>query len=369
MNGSSLRVAFRTDASVQIGTGHVMRCLTLADALRAHGADCVFLCRPHEGNLLHQIAERGHCSLSLPPVPAESVARSPDDPSHADWLGLDWAQDADDMRQALAGRAVDWLVVDHYAIDHRWESAMRGSCNRLLVMDDLADRKHDCDLLLDPSLGRTPADYDDLMPAGAMKLLGPQHALLRPEFAELRAESLARRAAPELRHLLITMGGVDKDNVTESVLDALDAHDLPDDLRITVIMGPLSPGLPLVQARAAKMRRPTQVRVGVHNMAQLMTYSDLAIGAGGGTSWERCCLGLPGIVLALAENQIAMASTLQQAGAIVATTNAVEAAECLQGQLAAGTLAGFLAGLSFGAASVTDGLGAARVVQSIKQLA
>lgn len=369
MNGSSLRVAFRADASIQIGTGHIMRCLTLADALRAHGAECLFICRPHEGNLMHQIAERGHCSVSLPAAPSGSLSGSPDDPAHAEWLGTDWLQDAEDTRRALVGQTTDWLVVDHYAIDRRWGSVMRGTCKRLLVMDDLADRQHDCDLLLDPSLGRNPADYDDLVPAEATKLLGPRHALLRPEFSQLRAKSLARRAAPELRHLLITMGGVDKDNVTGSVLDALDACYLPGDLRITVVMGPHSPGRPLVQARAAEMRLQTQVRVGVNNMGQLMASSDLAIGAGGGTSWERCCLGLPAIVLALAENQIAMASTLQEAGAIVATTSADQAAECLQGQLSAGTIADFLAELSLGAASVTDGQGVARVVQSMKQLA
>lgn len=321
MNGSSLRVAFRTDASVQIGTGHVMRCLTLADALRMHGADCVFLCRPHDGNLLHQIAERGHRSLSLTPVPVESVARSPDDPSHADWLGTDWAQDADDTRQGLDGQAVDWLVVDHYAIDHRWESAMRGSCNRLLVMDDLADRKHDCDLLLDPSLGRTDADYADLVPAGTTTLLGPQHALLRPEFAQLRAESLARRVEPELRHLLITMGGVDKDNVTGSLLDTLDACALPPDTRITIVMGIYSPWLGEVRARAERMRAATEVLVGVKNMARLMTDSDLAIGAAGGTSWERCCLGLPTIQLILAKNQMECAAAFSQLGAVSGITS------------------------------------------------
>jgi len=361
-----LKIAFRTDASLLIGTGHVMRCLTLADALRARGADCVFLCRPHTGHLLTQIGDRGHRVVALP-APPSTFTRSPADPPHGDWLGTDWRRDAEEARDALSGQGVDWLVVDHYALDRRWEAALRPACRRLMAMDDLADRPHDCDLLLDPSLGRESADYAELLPVGAVTLLGPQFALLRPEFAQHRTESLARRAAPALRHLLITMGGVDKDNATGRVLEALDGCTLPPGLRITAVMGPHSPWLAEVQARAARMRVPTQVQVGVMDMARLMTDSDLAIGAAGGTSWERCCLGVPGIVLILAENQHGMAMTLQAAGAIVATTSAEEAARWLQAQVSAGTISDFLARLSVAAACVTDGRGVIRVEQIMLQ--
>lgn len=343
-----------------------MRCLTLADALRAQGVDCIFLCRPHVGHLLAEIAGRGHRTAALPAPPA-TFARSPADPPHGDWLGTDWARDAEETRDLLAGQAVDWLVVDHYALDQRWEQALRPTCRRLMVMDDLADRPHDCDLLLDPSLRREDADYAGLLPSGTAELLGPQFALLRPEFASLRAESLARRAEPELRHLLIAMGGVDRDNATGRVLDALDDGILSPELRITVVMGSHSPWLAEVQSRAARMRIRTQVRVGVKGMARLMTDSDLAIGAAGGTSWERCCLGLPSIVLILAENQRVMAMTLQEAGAITATASAGEIASFLRAQFSAGTISDFLAHLSAAAARITDGQGVARVVQIMVQ--
>ncbi len=313
-----IRVAFRADASVQIGTGHVMRCLTLADALRLRGAVCLFLCRPREGNLLEMIAARGHGAIALPErrseVPSVSDLALP---AHAHWLGTDWSTDAEDSRRAVAGGTVDWLVVDHYAVDRRWERAMRSIWRRLLVVDDLADRPHECDLLVDQNLGRTAADYRNLLSPGGQTLIGPRYALLRPEFVALRDESLARRKYPQFRHLLVTMGGVDKDNATSAVLQALDSCDLPPELRITVVMGPHAPWLMQVQAQAAAMRWPTRVLAGVSDMARLMTDADLAIGAAGSTSWERCCLGLPAIQLVLAENQRLIANALANANAAV----------------------------------------------------
>jgi UDP-2,4-diacetamido-2,4,6-trideoxy-beta-L-altropyranose hydrolase len=317
----ALRIAFRVDASIEIGTGHVMRCLTLAAALRERGANCVFLCRPHEGNLLDFIAEQGFRALALPQLEATREDAQNDDPSHAAWLGANWAEDARDSLSALAnhtgGAAVDWLVVDHYALDARWEKALRPACKRLMVIDDLADRPHDCDLLLDQSLGREAADYAGLLSPAATTLLGPRYALLRPEFALLRGKSLARRAEPKLERLLVTLGGVDKDNVTTRVLDALDASTLPETVRVTVVMGPRAPWLDAVRSRAARMRHPTEVLVGVRDMARLMAQSDLAIGAGGSTTWERCALGVPSILLVAAENQKDIAKYMHQSGAAV----------------------------------------------------
>jgi UDP-2,4-diacetamido-2,4,6-trideoxy-beta-L-altropyranose hydrolase len=253
-------------------------------------------------------------------VLAREVTQAFTDLAHAHWLGIDWASDAEDTCRALGTEAVHWLVVDHYALDRRWEQALRPHCRRLMAIDDLADRPHDCDLLLDQNLGRTAADYSDLLPANTSTLIGPQYALLRPEFAQLRAESLARRTNPQLKRLLITMGGVDKDNSTGRVLDALNTCTLPPDLRISVVMGPYAPWLQHVQTQATQMHCPIQVLVGVSDMARLMADSDLAIGAAGGTSWERCCLGLPTIQLVLAENQNEAAAALTASGAVVSVS-------------------------------------------------
>jgi UDP-2,4-diacetamido-2,4,6-trideoxy-beta-L-altropyranose hydrolase len=296
-----MQIAFRTDASLQIGTGHVMRCLTLADVLRERGAQSTFICRPHAGHLLDLIQQRGHAAKAL--VPADDTFTAPADPTHAKWLGTDWASDAAQTQQALGDQVVDWLVADHYALDRRWEQAMRPHTRRIMAIDDLADRPHDCDLLLDQNLGRHAKDYGGLLSRHAQTLIGPAYALLRPEFAQWREHSLQRRAQPLLKNLLITMGGVDQANATGQVLDALTHCELPTDLRITVVMGPTAPWLAQVQAQAAAMPRPTQVLAGVSNMAQLMAESDLCIGAVGSTSWERCCLGLPTLQLVLADNQ------------------------------------------------------------------
>lgn len=359
-----MNIAFRTDASVQIGTGHVMRCLTLADALSAQGAECMFICRPHTGHLLDLITQRGHKAVALPGLPAEA-ADANGDTAHAHWLGTDWISDAADTRQALGIETVDWLVADHYALDRRWEQTLRPNCQRLMVIDDLADRSHDCDLLLDQSLGRTAEDYSGLTPGNATRLIGPQYALLRPEFAQLRSASLARRAQPQLKRLLITMGGVDKDNATGQVLDALKACPLPKGLEITVVMGPHALWLPQVQVQARQMPWSTQVLAGVSNMAQLMTDSDLAIGAAGGTASERCCLGLPSLILVLANNQQAGAIALQKLGAGLVMNGVERITDLLQDASVESVMSTLLTDLGQAAQQVTDGLGATRVTQEI----
>jgi UDP-2,4-diacetamido-2,4,6-trideoxy-beta-L-altropyranose hydrolase len=200
-----MRIAFRADASPQMGTGHVMRCLTLADALKGRGAQSTFICRPHAGHLLDLIKQRGHEAIVL--SPADDAFTAPADPFHAKWLGTDWASDAAQTEQSLGNQVVDWLVVDHYALDCRWEQEMRPHTRRIMAIDDLADRPHDSDLLLDQNLGRTAQDYCGLLSSHTQTLIGPSYALLRPEFIQWREYSLQRRAQPQLKHLLITMGG------------------------------------------------------------------------------------------------------------------------------------------------------------------
>lgn len=317
-----MRVVFRNDASLQIGTGHVMRCLTLADAFTARGAECHFICREHQGNLIGFIRSKGYVAHALPVAVgagADSTAPAPtattQDLAHSHWLGATQVQDAEACAPILASRRPDWLIIDHYALDTHWERALAPHYRKLMVIDDLADRPHACDLLLDQTFGRDAADYRPLVPTDCRLLCGSQYALLRPEFAALRPYSLQRRARPALRELLITMGGVDKDNATGQVLRALRTCPLPVDCRITVVMGAMAPWLYEVGTQAQDMPWPTRVLVGVSDMAQLMADSDLAIGAAGATSWERCCLGVPTIMLVLAENQLRVAQGLEQAGA------------------------------------------------------
>lgn len=325
----TITAAFRVDASLEIGTGHVMRCLTLADALRAKGVRCHFVGRKVKGHQFEQIARRGHIVVPLDDCAEVSDHRST--ASDQAWLGVDLNTEIAQSRMALGQGVFDWIVVDHYALESRWESALRPACKKIFVIDDLANRPHECDLLLDQNLGRAAADYYKLIDDGTPTLIGPKYALLRPEFAALREKSLDRRAKePQLRQIMITLGGIDQGNCTERVLEELARSSLAATVKIKVVMGAQAPWLQRIRAASRRMSFPTEVLVGVDNMAQLMAESDLAIGAAGSTSWERCCLGLPTIQLVLAQNQIEAALALSNARAVIAVSDVSMVSEQIQ---------------------------------------
>jgi UDP-2,4-diacetamido-2,4,6-trideoxy-beta-L-altropyranose hydrolase len=362
-----MRFAFRTDASLQIGTGHVMRCLTLADALKARGARCHFITRCHPGHLMSAIRKRGHEVTSLP-ASTSGFLPQPQLPPHAAWLGEDWQTDAEQTLAALVTLRPEWLIVDHYALDAQWEAELRPHCSKLMVIDDLADRPHECDLLLDQTYGRAPADYTPWVPAECTLLCGSQYALLRPEFAALREYSLRRRELPQLKHLLITMGGVDKDNATGMVLDAINGSALPHDCHITVVMGAMAPWLDDVRQQAAALSWSTDVKVDVSDMAQLLADSDLAIGAAGTTSWERCCLGVPTVMVVLAANQLGLARSLENSGAAWVLHEAADISDHLPKLLKRISDASARRGeVSRAAFAITDGQGVNAVVDRMGQ--
>lgn len=322
-----MKVVFRTDASLQIGIGHVMRCLTLAEALIARGAECQFICRAHKGNLIEVIRRKGFFVHVLPiaqDISDVSTLHSPELQAsafdHRDWLGTTQTQDSEVCAPILAAERPHWLIVDHYALDARWETSLAPYYSKLMVIDDLADRPHVSDMLVDQTFGRDAEDYRFLVPADCCVLCGSQYVLLRPEFMALRTYSLQRRSQPALRELLITMGGVDINNTTGQVLRALRTCPLHPECRITVVMGATAPWLHEVHAQVQDMPWQSCVLVDVSDMAQLMADSDLVIGAAGTTSWERCCLGVPTIMLVLAENQLKVAEGLELAGAAVLLT-------------------------------------------------
>jgi UDP-2,4-diacetamido-2,4,6-trideoxy-beta-L-altropyranose hydrolase len=364
-----MEVAFRVDASRQIGTGHVMRCLTLANALAAHGVHCQFICGSHEGNLIEFVRSRGHLAHALPTAcemraatSASSLGASTPDLNHSYWASFEEERDAQACAQLLAAWHPDWLIVDHYALDARWERVLRPHCRRLMVIDDLADRPHVCDLLLDQTFGRDAADYLPLVPDGCRLLCGSRYAMLRPEFAAIRSYSLQRRCPATLRELLITMGGVDKDNVAGQVLQALRACALPLDCRITVVMGTLAPWLDEIRTQAPSMPCPTRVLVGISDMAALMADSDLAIGAAGSTSWELCCLGVPTLLVCTAANQRKVISALASVRAVVRLDQAeLRQPDGITFRSQYAALTENLEGYTAVAARITDGRGVFRV--------
>jgi UDP-2,4-diacetamido-2,4,6-trideoxy-beta-L-altropyranose hydrolase len=308
------RIVIRVDASVEMGVGHLTRCITLANALAANGARVCFMMRDRAAAFAGLIEAGGHRLrlLSAPEFGHHAADMAP--LAHAHWLPLSWQQDAAQTSEAMAELGpVDWLIVDHYALDARWEQRLRQPGLRVLAVDDLADRRHDCDILLDQNLvQRMDIRYQSLVPGTCRLLLGPRYALLRPEFAELR-RSRAERNGP-VKRILIGFGGTDPSNETAKALAAVRCVAV-DGLVVDVVIGGANPNAEQV-SRVCEQMADARLYCGADNMAELMARADLAIGAGGVMSWERCCLGLPTIAVAIAENQIGALTALAAAGAV-----------------------------------------------------
>lgn len=291
-----------------------MRCLTLADELRDRGAECYFICREHTGNLIGLIRGRGFVVAAIPIGSADVVPEDAMPTAHAHWLGSDWQIDAKQTLEVVQAIKPDWLVVDHYAIDARWEQRLRSARKKLMVIDDLADRKHECDLLLDQNWygDAMSRRYQRLSPDHCVTLLGPKYALLRPEYAAIRASMVARKG--EIGRVLVFMGGSDPTNETAKVLTALSHPDFAK-LEVDVVLGHNHPDAEGIAAQV-ELRFGTTLYRALPSLAELMMTADLMIGAGGSTTWERMCLGLPAIVIAVAANQMATNLALMRAGYI-----------------------------------------------------
>lgn len=359
-------IAVRVDASVQMGTGHVMRCLALAAQLRDEGAAVTFISRRQPGDLCDFVRARGYAVHVLADAPREADASARPLP-HAAWLGVPQQQDARQTAEVLkALGGIDWLIVDHYALDAEWEGVQRAYAKYILAIDDVADRAHDCDILLDQNLhDDAEARYANRLPAGAVRLFGPRYALLRDEFAAARRTLRPRDGV--VKRLLVSFGGIDADNLTGRVLDILAKLDV----RVTadVIVGANSPHRDELHHRYAGLEGIV-LHDQISDMARLMQGADLAIGASGGTTWERCALGLPSIVVPLADNQIPTLRALADTGAAFVASDEVLPADRAARAMApvldyALRAPGALRLQSRQALAVTDGKGAKRVARQM----
>jgi UDP-2,4-diacetamido-2,4,6-trideoxy-beta-L-altropyranose hydrolase len=346
------RIAVRCDASAEIGGGHAMRCLTLANALSDAGASVTFVAATMPDALAERISSAGH---ALERIPASPEMRREGERWEEPPLGIE-AQLADAKATGTAIGEADWVVADHYLLDARWHSAARGFGGQILVIDDLANRPCGCDIRLDQSFGRSPDDYRALVPDGAKILAGTTYALLRPEFARERPEALERRqAGGPVRRIFVSMGTADPGGITARIVEQVLAS--APHCAMDVVLGPQATGLDPVRALAAD-HRAIAVHVDSERMAELMRDADLAIGAAGSTSWERCCLGLPTILFVMAENQRNGAMALDEGGVAVALGDEGELAKSLGQLLASPELR---LRMSERAMQVTDGLGTQRV--------
>lgn len=378
-------VVIRTDAATRIGSGHLMRCLTLAEALREKGATVEFICREHPGHLCDLLAERHFVVHRLPAEPADYIAPA-GALAHANWLGCDWThdaaqcvallqarQEAAELAAAASGSAdpasaasamqPDWLIVDHYAIDYRWQRVLRAQVKHLMVIDDLADRQHDCDVLLDQNMvPELEKRYKNRVPPDCTCLLGPHYALLQPLYASMHQQQVKKQDRPQ--RILAFFGGVDQHDLSGKALEAFLSLGR-DEVQFDLVLAGQYAGRNRVETIA-------QGHANVHlysrlpTLAPLMAQADLALGAGGSTTWERLCMGLPTLVVTLAENQIESAEEQQRCGWIrilghVDQISVASFTEALQRAFDEGVAALVPGDLS----GVVDGNGVMRVMDAI----
>lgn len=313
-----MRIAIRSDASSTMGSGHVMRCKTLADELRTRGAEILFICREHPGNLIDMLKKEGYRVAALPD--GESAGPSAD-------------EDADASLKILDNWKPDWMIVDHYGIAIEWERRIRKQAAKIFVIDDLADRQHDCDLLLDQNAHEDPAGrYWGKIPDTCTRLFGPRYALLRNEFRAAKRH-LTRQKGPVGR-ILVSFGGADFADDTTRVLNMLDRPEFSA-LEADIVIGPGHRNKNEIASLCS--RNPSRhLHCGTQDMAGLMAGADLAIGAGGITTWERIYLGLPAFARATAPNQVEALEYLARLGQIKLWRDTDELAELLASHLASG---------------------------------
>ena len=355
-----MKIAFRTDASAEIASGHFMRCVTLADELKKKGAKIRFLSKNLPLHLIKILKQKGFEYVALNIC---ANIEEIDDLAHSSWLGTSQAQDARATIEALADQRLwDWVIVDHYALDGRWETMVHARTKRLMVIDDLADRQHNCEILLDQNFYLDmQSRYIGKIPTQCRLLSGPRYSLLREEFRTLREE--VKPHLGDIKRVLVFFGGVDGDDYTSLAIEAL--AELNSELIVDVVIGIQHPNREKI--KNACFKYDYNLHIQTKYIGYLMAEADLAIGAGGSSSWERCCLGLPSLLVALAEHQIDIAKSLDYIGGCIylGTKNAINSTSIKQAIIRLLDNPGRTAALSRQAFSITDGFGAYRVSQEL----
>jgi len=304
-----MKVVFRVDSASIIGNGHLTRCITLAEALNDQDVQISFVCRELAGNSINILQEKNMPVAILPAIISnQDKSKNVNDV----WLGVSQAQDAEQSIQTLDGKKTNWLVLDHYGLDLEWEQMMRPYCDHLLVIEDLANRKHDCDLLLDQnySLGAEQR-YQKWVPPTCKMLLGQRYALLKKEFQILRQQKTISNKF--LRKLLVFFTSGDDQGETLKAMQGILLFGKAEKVDIVVS----NANQDILNIKAICQVQNWGFHCQVNYMPALIAQADLAIGAGGSSNWERCALGVPALIVILAQNQADIAAALDVAGAVV----------------------------------------------------
>lgn len=314
MDDLSPLIFIRTDASLEIGSGHVMRCIALAEQLRTFGASVWFFSRANSKNLNNLIRFKEFIVKELPIIGEQNTKYvKKNDPYnlYKHWLGVTEKQDAKETIEMFKDNRPDWLIIDHYGLGETWENNLRPYVNKIMVIDDLANRYHNCDILLDQNYYFNSKDrYEKLVSPACTKLLGPKYALLRSEFVNQR--KLQKPKKGKISKVLLFLGGTDPKNETGKFLEALTYTELSH-LEVEVVLGANNPNIKSIK-KQVKLRKKTHLSIQTENISKLMAKADVGIGAGGITTWERLCLGLRSIVTILSENQKKFSQYLDNEG-------------------------------------------------------
>jgi len=315
LEGEKLLVV-RTDGGPDIGAGHLMRCLALAQAWKARGGDATFITCCESAQLRQRLLNEG--------MQVVTIKRPHPDP-----------MDCQTTSEVLRAFSRAWVVLDGYHFDPEYQRQIRNGGQRLFVIDDTAHLEHyHADIVLNQNINANLLNYSS--EPNTLFLLGTQYALLRPEFLSRAA---SRIKIPGIaRKVLITLGGADADNQTLKVIQAVKQIDIAG-FKAVVVVGANNPHRPQLQGESRDSTVPIEIVTNATNMDDLMAWADLAVSGGGSTCWELAFMGLPALVIILADNQRAVAEGLDEAGIVVnlgwykdlATTDIAQALVSLAG--------------------------------------
>jgi len=366
-----INIMFRVDGSDKIGSGHVERCINLAIALRKVGGRCGFACRDFSNNFIHRIISQGFevFPISKNKVDAEQIVekKSINLKSDDNWLDIHWTLDAELTTEIVKKFCTDLLVVDHYSLDYGWENLVRPYCKDILVIDDLCDRVHNCDFLIDSTFQRNKIIYKDKVPKGCNLLIGSSFTILNTHYLQIRPKAIERRNHfNELTNVLISYGGGENSQWIENAILAIKKSVLAKKINLHIILGNcntknLNNIFKLCEGLSVTFEKYCT------NMPERIFWADLAIGAGGTTSWERCCLGLPSIITPIDQNQFENTMTLMNCGAAIRIEIGPDMVDQISQSLEM-LLIDHEAyhSMSYNASLVCDGQGTSRILEALK---
>lgn len=293
-----MKITIRADSSSIIGSGHIMRCLNLAKALKGRGCEVSFLCQKNEGSLNDWLLKEQHFDV----FELEETKT------------FEQERDADQSRKIIGNlKGLDWLIVDHYKIDQVWQRRLRDVAQKILVIDDLSDREHDCDAFLNQAvLDSKDNPHQDRVPESCVKFLGPRFALIDPQFLKRRQNMDPGKRSKQIQNIFSFFGGSDKDHFSLKFIEAVQ-NNKNRNLNYHLIVGRQTPGAEKILKEAGEN---DQIKTyhSIKDMAGFISTMDLFVGSGGMITWERCCLGVSGIVVSMADNQYHFSKTLGDQG-------------------------------------------------------